>query len=108
MFLNEFETQVEMIGADYNALISYEWDATQPIIYRVEISRTVNHYYNADGKYAPHVERIILDITKFMDDCQIAAFADAISEDAAIRAAESKAEAKLERQLDRWNYQHAA
>lgn len=112
MFLNEFETEIELAGANYIALVSYEWDEQRPLIDKIEMSRTIKHDYNAMGEYAPYVERIVLDITGFLDDSQICAFMDQIQQDAVERAAESRAEAELERQLyrqlDRWNYQQAA
>lgn len=81
--LNEFETKIELAGEGYNALVSYEWDDQRPIIYSVEITRVIHHDYNKRGEYAPEVERIVLDITRFLDDYQVGGLMEEISEDTA-------------------------
>lgn len=93
--MNEFETKIELCGAEYTALISFEWDDTYPIIDKVKIILKTKHHYNDQGEYAPYLKHIDRDITEFLDAYQLAAFADDICADALCKKREAEAEAKI-------------
>ena len=74
----EHQTKIEVCGNDYPAVISYEWDESVPIIDRVQIHHAISCDYNDSGEFQPHVETIIVDITRLLDRSQLKALADEI------------------------------
>lgn len=112
MPLSQFQTTIELAGADYPARVQFERDGHRPLISTVEISRTIYCYYDESGNYRPHVKEVALEINGLLDDRQLGALMDEIVENDLVVTAELQAEAEQERRnerlIDHWNYWEAA
>ncbi|MBK8752379.1 MAG: hypothetical protein IPL99_12350 [Candidatus Competibacteraceae bacterium] len=92
--LNEYETRIELCGAEYATIVQYEADDC-PLIDHVTLQHKVKCYYNAAGEYAPHVVCVNMEITKLLDDDQLCAIADEIIANDLYRAKEARTEQRL-------------
>ena len=93
--LMEFETKIEMMGREYDAMVRYELDPSDghPLIDAVESGRVCDGWdYDADR---PTKERRSQDITWLLYDDQISAMEDEI--DGALKAEAAAMDADPER-----------
>ena len=105
--LREYETNVEMMGREYAAMVRYETDPSDgyPLIDSVEIGRAVERYEERKGLV---VERMSLDITRLLHDDQISALKEEIDTELLASAAAAKAERLAMEREDRGLFRRAA
>jgi hypothetical protein len=74
--MREFETTIELAGADLPALITYELDPSDghPLIEKVEAARLEIKQYGRDGQYQPHIHRHIADVTALLEEWQLTVY----------------------------------
>lgn len=86
--MHEFETTLELAGADLPALITYELDPSDghPLIEKVEVARVEVKQYGSDGQYNPHVKRHTADVTSLLEEWQLTVFEGQIEDSLAAAA----------------------
>lgn len=78
--MNEFETELELVGAMRCALVRFEWDEGNPLIDAVEITRSERVDYDEQGNFNPHIEHYHVDITRILEQWQFQALTEEIIE----------------------------
>lgn len=98
----EFETSIELAGADLPALITYELDPADghPLIERVDVVRVEIRQYDSSGQYKPHIQRHIADVTALLEEWQLTVYEGQIVDSLNTQATSNR--------IDRYELERAA
>ena len=72
--MNEYETKIFLMDEEYPALVTVH----DGEIWRVIMTRSILRHYDANGKYTPHIDSALVDVTALLNDSQRAALAEQI------------------------------
>lgn len=82
MTMYDFETIIDFIGEERQAIIGWDEVDGECVVRTVSISILIRHNYLPSGKFAPHFEHQSLDIKNILSDDQIWSFIEEIRESA--------------------------